>query len=209
MANFFDKLPFETAAGMEQLSRLMYELRDHRAQLLAQYEAADEAALLERIGDGRVAEHPAYEHYLGTCILTTSRDAVRTELQAMLNIRRAEQVLPHLDLKEKIDAHYADRLDAPVQLAQDALTLRLANGVAVELRFASEQEYAMAWQWGDAQLKIDTAPLHPDLATFPNHLHDANNSLRADPITQPGRDAWENVRNVIDALLADPLLQRE
>ena len=115
----------------------------------------------------------------------------------------------HLDLKEKIDAHYADRLQAPVQLAQDALTLRLTNDVVIEVRFASEQEYAVSWQWGDARLKIDTAPLHPDLATFPNHLHDADDTLRADPITQPGRSAWENMRDIIDALLADPLLQRE
>ena len=115
----------------------------------------------------------------------------------------------HLDLKQKIDEHYAGHLQAPVQLAQDALTLRLMNGVAIELRFADEQEYAVSWQWGDAQMKIDTAPLHPDLATFPNHLHGADDSLRADPVTQPGRGAWENVRSVIDALLADPLLQRE
>lgn len=115
----------------------------------------------------------------------------------------------HLDLKEKIDEHYADRLQAPVQLAQDALTLRLTNDVVIEVRFVSEQEYAVSWQWGDAQLKIDTAPLHPGLATFPNHLHDADDVLRDDPITQPGRSAWENVRDIIAALLADPLLQRE
>ena len=85
MSNFFDKLPFETAAHMEQLSRLMYELRENHAQLLAQYSVADEAALLENIRDGRIAEHPAYEHYLGARILATARDAVRAELHALLN----------------------------------------------------------------------------------------------------------------------------
>ena len=85
MSNFFDKLPLETAAQMEQLSRLMYELRENHAQLLAQYGAADEAALLADIRDGRIVEHPAYEHYLGARILAASREAVRTELQALLH----------------------------------------------------------------------------------------------------------------------------
>lgn len=209
MTRFFDKLPFETAAQMEQLSRLMYELRENRAQILAQYKVADEAALLERIRDGRIAEHPAYEHYLSARILAASRDAVRNELRVALNIRHTEHALAHLDLKEKIDAHYADRLQAPAQLARDALTLRLTNGVAVELRIAGEQEYAVAWQWGDAQLKIDTAPLHPGLATFPNHLHDANGCVRADPLTHIDTDAWTRLRRLLDRLLIDPLLQRE
>jgi hypothetical protein len=84
MSSFFDKLPIETATVIERLSRLMYELRENHAQLLAQYDAADEDALLERICDGRVAEHPAYEHYLGARILAASRDAVRAELQDLL-----------------------------------------------------------------------------------------------------------------------------
>lgn len=84
MTNFFDKLPFETATRMQQLSRLMYELRDNRARLLAQYAVADESELLERIRDGRIGEHPAYEHYLGARVLRASHDAVRDELRGML-----------------------------------------------------------------------------------------------------------------------------
>jgi hypothetical protein len=112
----------------------------------------------------------------------------------------------HLELKEKIDANYADQLQAPVRLAQDALTLRLKNGVAMELRFANEREYAVSWQWGEAQLKIDTAPLHPQLATFPNHLHDADGCVRADPIMYSDADVWARLRRLLDTLLTDPLL---
>ncbi len=84
MTNFFDKLPFETAARMEQLSRLMYELRENRARLLAQYAVTDEAQLLAHIRDGHIAEHPAYEHYLGAQVLRESHDAVRDELRGVL-----------------------------------------------------------------------------------------------------------------------------
>lgn len=84
MTNFFDKMPFETAARIEQLSRLMYELRENRAHLLGQYEVADESELLGRIRGGAIAEHPAYEHYLGARVLRESHDAVRNELRDML-----------------------------------------------------------------------------------------------------------------------------
>lgn len=112
----------------------------------------------------------------------------------------------HLALKETIEQHFAADLAAPLTLLQDALQLQLRNGVVVELRFASTEEYSLAWLWGDAELRIDTAPLHHDLATFPNHLHDADGQLRADPLTQPGRAPWDNVRPLLAALLADPLL---
>lgn len=84
MTNFYDKLPFEAATRMEALSRLMYELRENRARLLAPYSVEDEVQLLERIRTGCVAEHPAYEHYLGARALGDARDAARDELRAML-----------------------------------------------------------------------------------------------------------------------------
>lgn len=113
----------------------------------------------------------------------------------------------HARLKDAIDHHFADRLVAPVQLARDALIVRLANGVLLELRQASAEEYALNWRCGDTQLRIDTAPVHPDLASFPNHLHAADGSVRADPLTHPGHDPWENVRDLLEALCVDPLLQ--
>lgn len=112
----------------------------------------------------------------------------------------------HLALKEALDQHFADALAEPVELRQDALLLSLRNGVALELRFASPAEYAIAWRWGDAELRIDTAPVHRALSTFPNHLHDANGELRADHLTKPGADPLNNIRAVLAAVLADPLL---
>ena len=102
---------------------------------------------------------------------------------------------------------FAGDLARPVELKQDALIVQLRNDVVIELRFAARDEYAINWRWGDAELRIDTAPLHADLETFPNHLHDADGGLRPDVITRPRRAAWDNVRSVIEALLVDPLLR--
>lgn len=80
MAHFFENLDPETAAELDQLSRLLYELREHLGSVLAAYGAADPAALLVQIESGAVAEHPAYEHYLSARILADTRDAARTLL---------------------------------------------------------------------------------------------------------------------------------
>lgn len=112
----------------------------------------------------------------------------------------------HLALKEALDQQFSDALVAPAELRQDALLLSLRNGVALELRFANTDEYAITWHWGDAELRIDTAPLHRDLASFPNHLHDADGVLQADRLTRPGAEPLDNVRAVLEAVLTDPLL---
>ncbi|HEX2492532.1 MAG TPA: hypothetical protein VHK24_02065 [Steroidobacter sp.] len=88
MKTFFDKMPYELAMSVEQLSRLAYELRENRSKILAQYGVSDEVELLERMRTGQAPEHPTYEHYLGLRVLADSRDAVRTEIQNMLSARR-------------------------------------------------------------------------------------------------------------------------
>jgi len=112
----------------------------------------------------------------------------------------------HSILKDAIEVEFAQALES-AELCRDALLVRLRNDVTIELRFADATEYAINWQWGDVQLRIDTAPMHPELTTFPNHLHDSDGELRTDRITRPGNAPWDNVRVLIAALLEDPLLR--
>jgi hypothetical protein len=77
MVDFFKQLDYETAVEVEGLTRLMYELREHRNDLLASCAVADEAALLEQIAACAVAEHPAYEQYLASRILADTCETAR------------------------------------------------------------------------------------------------------------------------------------
>ncbi len=113
----------------------------------------------------------------------------------------------HLELKTRIEAQYANQLDGEIQLKQDALLALFDSGLALELRYLNANEYSIQWAWGDAELRIDTAPLHKELSTFPNHFHDADAKLHPDTLTVPGKEPWDNVRHVIDRLLQDPLLE--
>lgn len=85
MANFFENLEPDAATELELLSKLIYELRENHRAVLQPYGAADEAALLQHIQDGAVAEHPAYERYLAARILADTRETVRTVVAERLN----------------------------------------------------------------------------------------------------------------------------
>jgi hypothetical protein len=84
MADFYNNLDIDDAEQVEQLSRLMFELRTSRDTLLKTYGVSDASGLLALIRAGSVAEHPAYEHFLSLRILDDTRESVRDELKAFL-----------------------------------------------------------------------------------------------------------------------------
>lgn len=112
----------------------------------------------------------------------------------------------HLELGSTIDAAFGDVLDSPTEQKQDAMIVRLKNGVTLEVRYAAADAYSLRWLYGDAESGIDTAPLHRDLASFPNHMHEASGRIVADPITHPEALPADNLHRLIRALLDDPML---
>lgn len=112
----------------------------------------------------------------------------------------------HLELGAMIEQAFGDQLALPVEQKQDALIVRLKNGVTLTVRYAAPDAYSLQWTHGEAGAGIDTAPLHRGLASFPNHFHDASGSVAADPITHPMAAPEDNLQRLIRALLEDPLL---
>lgn len=89
MTDFFEGLDYEVAEEIQNLSHLTYQLRENRKAILDAYGVADEAALLDHIRTGAVAEHPGYEHYLAARILDDTRETVRGVLAERLAEARA------------------------------------------------------------------------------------------------------------------------
>lgn len=116
----------------------------------------------------------------------------------------------HTELLDYVEREHEGALLTPPQLAQDALTLVLKNGVVLTVRYAAADAYSLRWRTspddGGVELGIDTAPTHPDLATAPSHLHRPDGSVVADPLTATTRSPQENLARVIEALGRDPLL---
>lgn len=191
-------------------AKIIYTLRESRKELLKRYAVDSEAALLEKIRAGEMAEHPAYEHYLSALIVEQTRMEVRAQATAQLSGTAASDIAPisvHLMLMEGIERQYGQRLAEPPRLAQDALLLSFDSGLMVEARYFSKDEYSIGWSWGEAEFRIDTAPVHMECATFPHHLHDDGGTVRADPASCPGTDCWRNFSRLIDRLLVNPLLE--
>ena len=201
--------PLSNEAIQALFAETNYRLRESRKAVLQRYQVGSEAELLLHIQQARVAEHPAYELYLSALILEQSRLQIRAEMVQQFDSADHSD-LPsislHLALKDQLQTQYAPHLAEPVEMAQDALLLTFDTGLKVEVRYFSAQEYSIAWQSGDAELRIDTAPTHPDCATFPNHLHRADGTLALDGLTVPGADCWANLSRLLDRLLSDPLL---
>ena len=112
----------------------------------------------------------------------------------------------HLELGSAVETAFGDDLDSPVEQKQDAMIVRLKNGVTLEVRYAAADAYSLRWVYGDAESGIDTAPLHHGLATFPHHFHDAGGRIVADPITRPDASPEDNLHRLIHALIGDPML---
>lgn len=198
--------------GMEALyAKTLYALRETRKTLLKQYGVADENTLLEKIRGGELGEHPAYDHYLSILIVEQTRMQLRADIAAHLGNPLKEDLSEpsvHLLLKDQLETHYAERLSEPVRMAQDALLLSFDSGLMMEVRYAGPTEYALRWSWGDAEFCIDTAPVHGECGTSPNHLHRDDGTVAADHLTSPGAECWTNFSRLLESLLHDPLLSK-
>jgi hypothetical protein len=75
----------------------------------------------------------------------------------------------------------------------------------MKLCYLNADEYSVRGLWIEALPRIDTVPVHPGLATLPNHFHDAEGTVKADTLTVPGHEPRENVRTLLDAILDRPL----
>ena len=115
----------------------------------------------------------------------------------------------HLELAALIEEEFSGLLDGPLERRQDALRLCLDNGVHLTIQYADPLAYSLRWEFEGRQAGIDTAPLHEGLATFPHHYHDVDGEVHADPITSPERSPADNLRRLLAALAANPLLDQE
>lgn len=84
MEPFYSNIPPQDALEIEQLARLMYELRSARDEVLTRLGAAEAEQALACIRNGDLLEHPAYEHYLSARILADLAAQARADLAARI-----------------------------------------------------------------------------------------------------------------------------
>lgn len=115
----------------------------------------------------------------------------------------------HLELAALIEEEFPGHLDGTLERRQDALRLRLNNGVQLTIQYADQMAYSLRWEYDGLMAGIDTAPLHQGLGTFPHHYHTVDGQVLADPVTSPERSPPDNLRRLLAALTTSPVLPAE
>jgi len=58
-----------------------------------------------------------------------------------------------------------------VELHPDKLRITLIDRSWIEIRYPVENKFSFHWQRGEKIYRIDTAPHHRHIKTFPRHIH--------------------------------------
>lgn len=60
---------------------------------------------------------------------------------------------------------------ANAELHADRVRLILIDGSIIDVRYPVKEKFSFHWQRGDTIYRIDTAPHHKGISTFPRHIH--------------------------------------
>jgi hypothetical protein len=201
MDPFYSNIPREDAIEIEQLARLMYELRSARDEVLTRLGAAEAEQALACIRNGDLPEHPPTSTTCRPASSPTSPPGARRSGRP----HRGEPgtMSMHLDLATRRTLRRTPGAPRGDQARRPHRPLPEWRQPGSPHR--RPHAYAIAWAWGEAELRIDTAPCtssppSPTTSTPPTA------ACTHDPLTLPGAAPWDNLQRVITAILADPLL---
>ena len=93
---------------------------------------------------------------------------------------------------------FMDILLNPPEIFEDRIRLKLIDGSLMIIRYPLENKYSFCWQREFEMYRINTAPHHKYISTFPRHIHDGSeDNVIEDRITSFENTPEENMRNVL------------
>lgn len=82
-------------------------------------------------------------------------------------------------------------------LLPDRLRLILVDGSYLDVRYPMRAKYSFHWQAKDRSVRINTAEHHPDLPSYPRHIHLDEEAVIPDNLTKLENLPEQNLRNVL------------
>ncbi len=79
-------------------------------------------------------------------------------------------LLRYLDFLKIIRADFGEIIKE-IQLYTDRIRLTLEIKSWIEIRYPVLSKFSFHWELGNSIYRFDTAPHHPDLASYPRHIH--------------------------------------
>ncbi len=102
-----------------------------------------------------------------------------------------------IKIADDINAAFKNILKTPAEVKSDGLLLEFNDDSQLELRYPSKKKYSFNFMRDEKSFIIDTAPVHSELETYPNHIHDFEGKLMKDNITDVNNDPIKNIENFL------------
>jgi len=81
------------------------------------------------------------------------------------------------------------------------LRLRLSDGSILDVLYPKLDKYSFNWRQKGRTFRINTAPHHPEVASFPRHLHyETEERIVEDTVTAFSASPEENFRRVLERM---------
>ena len=103
----------------------------------------------------------------------------------------------HERLIEVLNGELASFLEGEPQFLYDAVKVNLKEGVELHIIYPTKEEYMFSWERDGVTCRIDTAPLHKELDTTPNHFH-SGGEVKNDELTSLSNSPEENLKSVLE-----------
>lgn len=94
--------------------------------------------------------------------------------------------------------HFSEILSEAPLIFSDKVRLVFVDGSYMDIRYPVDSKYSFHWQCENEMIRIDTAPHHRNISTYPQHIHmGKEENVVEDPITKIDNTIDENVKGVL------------
>ncbi len=107
----------------------------------------------------------------------------------------SEQLIRMLNFVKILNDDFSD-IVTDVDLHPDRLKITLVDNSWIEVRYPIKHKFSFHWQKGNKIYRIDTAPHHKHIRTYPRHIHfETEDNVIEDFITKAGDEPEDDFRN--------------
>ncbi|MFX1326143.1 MAG: DUF6516 family protein [Promethearchaeota archaeon] len=92
-----------------------------------------------------------------------------------------------------VEEEFSDIIKSKPLVIETKLRIFLIDGSFIDVRYPIDTDYSFHWERKGDITRVNTAPDHPEVKTFPRHIHQGE-SVKEDTITDLSLSPEENLR---------------
>ncbi|MFQ6119880.1 MAG: DUF6516 family protein [Methanosarcinales archaeon] len=93
--------------------------------------------------------------------------------------------------------YFSEILSAEPQIFDDKVRLLFIDDSFMDIRYPMNSKYSFHWRSASNMFRVDTAPHHKNVSTYPRHIH-IGDLVIADTLTSFDNTIEDNVKNVLN-----------